>query len=53
MDPIKLCPLQRADRITVLDAGEIVAQGLPGEILSNPRVRGLFAGAPPDMVAHA
>ena len=44
---------QVADRITVLDAGEIVADGLPGEILSNPRVRGLFAGAPPEASAHA
>lgn len=44
---------QVADRITVLDAGEIVADGLPREILSNARVRGLFAGSPPEEAPHA
>ncbi|MDA8250310.1 MAG: ATP-binding cassette domain-containing protein [Rhodospirillales bacterium] len=36
---------QVADRITVLDAGQVVAEGLPQEILANPRVRALFTGA--------
>jgi branched-chain amino acid transport system permease protein len=39
---------QVADRITVLDAGQVVADGNPQAILSNPRVRGLFMGAAPD-----
>jgi branched-chain amino acid transport system permease protein len=34
-----------ADRITVLDAGQIVAEGPPDEIASDPRVRALFTGA--------
>jgi branched-chain amino acid transport system permease protein len=44
---------QVADRITVLDAGEIVTSGLPREILADQRVRNLFAGAPPEGPAHA
>jgi len=36
-----------ADRITVLDAGDVIASGLPTEILTDPRVRNLFAGSPP------
>src|SRR5262249_46074192 len=35
-----------ADQITVLDAGEVIAAGLPNDILSDPRVRNLFAGSP-------
>ena len=35
-----------ADRITVLDAGDVIAAGLPAEILADPRVRNLFAGSP-------
>lgn len=34
-----------ADRITVLDAGRIVAEGAPAEIANNPRVAALFTGA--------
>ena len=44
---------QIADRITVLDAGEVVATGLPREILADPRVRGLFAGSPPKVATDA
>jgi len=33
-----------ADRITVLDAGAIVAAGTPAAIVSDPRVRALFTG---------
>jgi branched-chain amino acid transport system permease protein len=33
-----------ADRITVLDAGMIVAEGPPDAIANNPRVRALFTG---------
>jgi branched-chain amino acid transport system permease protein len=33
-----------ADRITVLDAGAIIAEGAPDEIVSDPRVRALFTG---------
>ena len=33
-----------ADRITVLDAGLIVAEGPPEEIAADPRVRALFTG---------
>jgi branched-chain amino acid transport system permease protein len=39
---------QIADRITVLDAGRIVADGAPQEIMRNPRVRGLFTGTTQD-----
>jgi len=34
-----------ADRITVLDAGLIVAEGQPDAIIADPRVRALFTGA--------
>jgi branched-chain amino acid transport system permease protein len=34
-----------ADRITVLDAGQIVAQGPPAAIAADPRVRALFTGS--------
>ncbi|MGA9869124.1 MAG: ATP-binding cassette domain-containing protein [Acetobacteraceae bacterium] len=34
-----------ADRISVLDAGQIVAEGAPAEIADNPRVRALFTGS--------
>ena len=33
-----------ADRITVLDAGVIVAEGAPAAIVSDPQVRMLFTG---------
>ncbi|MBK8740018.1 MAG: branched-chain amino acid ABC transporter ATP-binding protein/permease [Betaproteobacteria bacterium] len=33
-----------ADRITVLDAGAIVAEGAPDQIVGNPKVRALFTG---------
>jgi len=33
-----------ADRITVLDAGAVVAEGAPDEIVADPRVRALFTG---------
>jgi branched-chain amino acid transport system permease protein len=33
-----------ADRITVLDAGVVVAEGSPQEIANDPRVRALFTG---------
>jgi branched-chain amino acid transport system permease protein len=42
-----------ADQITVLDAGEVIAAGLPNDILSDPRVRNLFAGSPPKVAADA
>ena len=35
-----------ADRITVLDAGRIVAEGPPDAIATDPRVRALFTGSP-------
>ena len=44
---------QIADHITVLDAGEVVTSGLPREILTDPRVRGLFAGSPPKVAIDA
>ncbi len=34
-----------ADRITVLDAGAIVAEGAPREIAADPKVRALFTGS--------
>lgn len=34
-----------ADRITVLDAGKVLADGAPDEIITDPRVRSLFTGA--------
>ena len=34
-----------ADRITVLDAGLIVAEGPPDAIATDPRVRALFTGS--------
>lgn len=33
-----------ADRITVLDAGTIIAEGVPDAIVGDPRVRALFTG---------
>jgi ABC-type branched-subunit amino acid transport system ATPase component len=33
-----------ADRISVLDAGALVADGAPDAIVANPRVRALFTG---------
>jgi branched-chain amino acid transport system permease protein len=42
-----------ADRITVLDAGDVIASGLPAEILTDPRVRNLFAGSPPKVASDA
>ena len=44
---------QIADRITVLDAGDVVTTGLPREILADPRVRNLFAGSPPKVATDA
>jgi branched-chain amino acid transport system permease protein len=34
-----------ADRVTVLEAGRVVASGSPAEIAAEPRVRGLFVAA--------
>lgn len=34
-----------ADRITVLDAGKVIADGPPAAIIADPRVRALFTGA--------
>jgi branched-chain amino acid transport system permease protein len=34
-----------ADRITVLEAGSVIASGMPPEIAADPRVQGLFVGA--------
>jgi ABC-type branched-subunit amino acid transport system ATPase component len=34
-----------ADRITVLEAGRVVASGSPAEIAADTNVRGLFVGA--------
>jgi branched-chain amino acid transport system permease protein len=42
-----------ADRITVLDAGDVIAAGLPAKILADPRVRNLFAGSPPKVATDA
>lgn len=42
-----------ADHITVLDAGEIIADGAPKEILGDARVRNLFAGATPEGATNA
>jgi branched-chain amino acid transport system permease protein len=42
-----------ADHITVLDAGEVVADGAPREILKDPRVRSLFAGPMRESESHA
>jgi branched-chain amino acid transport system permease protein len=36
--------LNVADRITVLEAGRVVATGLPAEVVANPAVKSLFAG---------
>ena len=37
-----------ADRITVLDAGLVVAEGPPAAIAADTRVRALFTGSPVD-----
>ena len=34
-----------ADRITVLEAGSVIASSMPAEIAADPRVQGLFVGA--------
>ena len=34
-----------ADRITVLEAGRVIASGAPGQVAADPTVRGLFVGA--------
>ena len=34
-----------ADRITVLEAGSVIASGMPTEIAADPKVQGLFVGA--------
>jgi branched-chain amino acid transport system permease protein len=34
-----------ADRITVLEAGSVIASGMPAEIAADPKVQGLFVGA--------
>jgi branched-chain amino acid transport system permease protein len=34
-----------ADRITVLDAGVVVAEGAPDEIAGDPKIRALFTGS--------
>jgi branched-chain amino acid transport system permease protein len=34
-----------ADRITVLEAGSVIASGMPAEITTDPKVQGLFVGA--------
>ncbi|WP_342643656.1 branched-chain amino acid ABC transporter ATP-binding protein/permease [Rhodoligotrophos ferricapiens] len=42
-----------ADHITVLDAGDVVADGAPRAILNDPRVRALFGASTPRMSANA
>jgi branched-chain amino acid transport system permease protein len=44
---------QVADRITVLDAGAVVADGLPQAIIDDPYVRGLFTGGTAPEAANA
>ena len=43
---------QVADSITVLDAGRVVAEGVPAEIMQSPQVRALFTGSSAEP-AHA
>ena len=42
-----------ADRITVLDAGIVVADGAPAEIMRNPHVAALFTGSAPNVSSGA
>lgn len=44
---------QIADRITVLDAGEVVADGAPAAIMQDRRVQALFTGSAEPPAAHA
>jgi ABC-type branched-subunit amino acid transport system ATPase component/ABC-type branched-subunit amino acid transport system permease subunit len=41
-----------ADRVTVLDAGSVIAEGSPGEVAASPLVRDAYLGRPPQPSAN-
>jgi ABC-type branched-subunit amino acid transport system ATPase component len=36
------------DRVVVLDAGQVIAEGTPGEVLNDPRVQMAYLGEVPE-----